>query len=312
MSSIQESQTKAGKSEYAFSAREGVDWSKYSAVRPIYPTSLFERIYDYHGSKPQATWSRAHDVGAGAGIVSATLATRFDSLVVSDPNDGYTTLARKILVEDLGIPESKLTFLQESAEASTVESGSISLITACEMIQWTDTDATVTEFHRQLKVGGTVAITFYTKPRIVGNDKAQRAWQAVFTAFSQKTRGLEVYNRAYRTINTALESMELPESQWTGVKRIYINSGGSLEAFRIDDRVAESRVGKGDEKMWEEGDEDWTDVKAIDWFKSYLATWVPRTPEHEIQELWDELEKTLNGESVKIETPNVLVFATKV
>ena len=52
----------------------GADWSKYMAYRPVYPKSFFKRIYDYHGAKPQASWSRAHDAGAGAGIVSATLA----------------------------------------------------------------------------------------------------------------------------------------------------------------------------------------------------------------------------------------------
>ncbi|KAI1284062.1 hypothetical protein F5Y07DRAFT_348536 [Xylaria sp. FL0933] len=312
MSSTQESQTTVGKGEHGFSAREGVDWSKYATVRPIYPASFFKRIYDYHGSKPQATWSRAHDVGAGAGIVSAPLAAKFDSLVVSDPNDGYTTLARKILVEDLHIPERKLTFLQEAAEASTVQSGTVSLITACEMIQWTDTYAAVTEFHRQLEVGGTVAITLYTMPRIVSNEKAQRAWRAIGTAHTERIRVLsERYDRALRTTASALENVELPESQWTGVKRIYINSGDSLEAFSVDGYEVESRVGKGDEKVWEE-DVDWTDVKDIDWFKAYLATWVPRTHEHEIQELWDELEYSLNGMSVKIETPTVLVFATKV
>ncbi|KAI1112056.1 hypothetical protein F5Y14DRAFT_423002 [Nemania sp. NC0429] len=307
-----ETQAKALTPEHGFSVSEGADWSKYAAYRPTYPHSFFKHIYDYHASKPQAAWSRAHDVGAGAGIVSATLATGFGHLVVSDPNDGYTVLARRILVEELHIPEAKLEFLQEPAEKSSVESGVVDLITACEMIQWTDTDAAVRDFHRQLQPGGTLAVTSYTRPRIVGNERAQRAWQAIFSAYSKKTRGLgDLYDSAFKTINSALENVALPETHWTGVRRIYINAGGSVESFRIDERVGESRVGKGEEKIWKDEDEDWTDVKNIAWFKAYFATWVPHTPEHEIQGLWDDLESSLNGGDVKIETPIVLVFATK-
>ncbi|KAF2971354.1 hypothetical protein GQX73_g2176 [Xylaria multiplex] len=165
--------------KYGFSVREGIDWSKYMAHRPLYPKSFFKRIYDYHRAKPQAAWLKAHDVGAGAGIVSATLATSFDSLIVSDPNDGHTDLAHEFLVGNLGIPESKLTFLQESAEESTTESGTIDPITACIMIQWTDTDAAVNDFYRELKVGGTVAVAMYVRPLIIGNEAAQRAWQGI-------------------------------------------------------------------------------------------------------------------------------------
>ncbi|ORY70425.1 uncharacterized protein BCR38DRAFT_422108 [Pseudomassariella vexata] len=290
----------------------GADWSKYMAYRPIYPASFFKRIYEYHSVKPQAGWSTAHDVGAGVGIVAASLAASFNNVIVSDPNDGYTTLARKILVEDSGIPESKFTFFQEGAEKSAAESGTVDLIAACEMIQWTDIDAAMEEFDRELRVGGTVAVTSYTRPRIMGNERAQRIWQAIFTEYAKRTRGLgHLYDRAFETINSGLENVEFPEARWEAVKRIYINSGGSLEVFQIDDRVGESRVKKGEEKVWEEGDEDWSDIKDIDWFKAYLATWSARIPETEIQSLWDEMEISLKGERARIETPIVLVFATK-
>ncbi|KAK5629873.1 hypothetical protein RRF57_005588 [Xylaria bambusicola] len=151
--------------EYGFSARGGVNWSTYVAVRPVYPPSFFKRIYAYHGAKPQAAWSQAHDVGAGAGIVSAELAGKFDRVVMSDPNDGYAALGHKILVDELGIPAAKVVFLQEGAEKSSVAPGSVDVVTACMMIHWTDTSAAVDEFHRQLKAGGTVVITYYSRLR---------------------------------------------------------------------------------------------------------------------------------------------------
>ncbi|KAK4170804.1 hypothetical protein QBC36DRAFT_200680 [Triangularia setosa] len=43
----------------------------------------------------------------------------------------------------------------------------------------------------------------------------------------------------------------------------------------------------------------------------YLATWVPRIPESDIQDLWDALESALNGKKASLETPLVIIFATK-
>lgn len=246
------------------------------------------------------------------GIVSAVLATRFKHIVVSDPNDGYTAQARENLVERSGLPETSFTFLQEPAEESWVEPGTVDLITAAEMIQWTDTDAAVQNFARQLKVGGTVAITSYTRPRIVGNQAAQKAWQDIFTAYSERTQGLgDLYDRAFRTMNTGLQNVALPENQWEDIRRIYINADGDIKSFRIDARLDKGRVGQGEEIVWEEGDQDWADTKGIVWFKSYFATWVPRIPEHEIQGLWDALEHCLQGHDARIQTPIVMIFATK-
>ena len=296
--------------EIAFSVKQGVNWSDYLAYRPHYPASFFHHTYDYHSQKLKAAWSVAHDVGAGCGIVSSSLAPRFDSVIVSDPNDGYVTLARKILVEELSIPESKFYFLQEDAERSSIEPATVDLIAAFECIHWTDTDAAIREFGRELKPGGTLAITHYTVPLITGNDRAQSAWKAIWNAWSERARS-ESFDHAFTFANTGLDPLEFPEGEWDAVKRVFINAHGSTDAFRINERVGESRVKAKEEKFWVENDADWIDEQGIDWFKGYLATWVPRIPESEIGHLWDELELALNGERVKIEIPVVMVLATK-
>ncbi|KAI1292696.1 hypothetical protein F5Y03DRAFT_375381 [Xylaria venustula] len=125
--------------EFGFSAHHRISWSEYMRYRPIYPDSFFRRIYEYYGGSPGACWSTAHDVGAGNGIVSSNLATKFDHVVVSDPNDGYNETARELLDEKSGLPESKFVFLKEPAEHSSVEAGTVDLITACECMHWTDT-----------------------------------------------------------------------------------------------------------------------------------------------------------------------------
>ena len=296
--------------EIGFSVKQGVNWSNYLAYRPQYPASFFHRIYDYHSQKPKAAWSVAHDIGAGCGIVSSSLAPRFDSVIVSDPNDGYVTLARKILVDELSIPEPKFRFLKEGAEKSSVKTGTVDLVAVCECIHWTDTDAAIQEFGRELKAGGTLAITHYTVPLIAGNDRAQSAWKAIWDAYSERARD-ESFDHAFTTVNTGYDRLEFPEEEWDAIKRIYINARGTVEAFLINDRVRESRVKAKEEKIWVEDDADWMDEQGIDWFKGYLATWVPRIPESEIGNLWGELELALGGKRVKIETPVAMVFAPK-
>ncbi|KAI1481618.1 S-adenosyl-L-methionine-dependent methyltransferase [Daldinia eschscholtzii] len=295
--------------EHGFSARGAADWSDYIANRPAYPPSFFQRLYDYHGQKSGVTWSVAHDVGAGCGIISSVLANRFDNVIVSDPNDGYGTIARHLLVEKALLPESKFSFLQEAAEESSVESGTVDMITACECIHWTTPDIAIREFGRQLRVGGTLAITYYTRPLIEANEGAARAWKAIWDTFSKKNRGALI-DKAYKIANTALESLEFSEGGWERVKRIYINSQGTLDGFILDDRTSESKVKESEERIWIE-DEDWCDMCDIKWFRAYYATWAPHIPEYEMRDSWDELESALEGKKVKVRTPNVMVLATR-
>jgi SAM-dependent methyltransferase len=297
--------------EHGFSISDGVDWSDYLVYRPIYPVSFYQRIYEYHSQKKGARWSVAHDIGAGCGIVTSALASRFDSVVVSDPNDGNIPLARRLLVEEGSLPESNLRFLQEPAEKSSVQSGTVDLIAACECIHWTNSNLAIKEFARELVPGGTLVITFYSRPLIEGNERAQRAWKAVWDAHSAMGQR-DVDINAHKLVNTALDPVEFPETGWSNVKRVYINAQLRYEAFRLNDRVGESKVKPGEEQIWvEEVDEDWCHMHGFEWFQGYRSTWPPDIPVSEIQEIWDELEDALGGERVKTKTPIVMLLATK-
>jgi trans-aconitate 3-methyltransferase len=304
-------QTLAPGKEIGFSVNQGANWSTYLVYRPLYPKSFFERIYNYHSQKTFTSWSVAHDIGAGCGVVSATLASQFNNVIVSDPNEGYTTVARKALIEESGIPESKLQFLQEGAEKSSVESGTVDLLTVCECIHWTNPVVAIQEFNRELRPGGTVVITHYTVPRILENERAQGAWAKIWDLYSENCKDDDLLAHAFRILNTGFDHLEFPPDQWSLVKRQYINAHGSLLPFKMNHIVAEDYVHEGERKVFDEGDEDWTDVKGFDWFKGYQETWVPTLPESKSQELWNELELALNGQKAKIETPVVMVFATK-
>ncbi|KAL4904009.1 hypothetical protein BDW74DRAFT_185733 [Aspergillus multicolor] len=303
-------QTSAPAKELGFSYKQGVNWSEYLDFRPVYPPSFFEHIYSYHAQKNHSSWNVAHDIGAGCGVVSAGLASKFPRVVVSDPNDGFVTLAQTLLEKDTSSATTSFRFLQEGAEKSSVESGTVDVAIAAECIQWTDTATAISEIRRELKIGGTSVITHYTVPRIVGNDTAQKVWKAIWDEYAKRATG-PLLDHAVSIVNTALDCLEFPESEWEGVKRIHVNAQGSLESYQLDSRSRESKVKGSEEVAWVEGDDDWADEQGLAWFKGYLATWVPVVPEQEIQHLWSELETALGGGKVRIETPLTIVFATK-
>ncbi|EKV15949.1 Methyltransferase type 11 [Penicillium digitatum] len=297
--------------EYGFNANQGVNWSDYLTFRPIYPPSFFEKVFTYHSQKPHSTWSLAQDIGAGCGVISSSLAPRFNTVIVSDPNDGYTALARRLLVEESRLPESKFRFLQESAERSSVESGSVDLIMACECIHWTRPETAIAEFARELRAGGTLVITHYNYPRIVGNERAQRAWMALCAFYAGKVHD-PMLDHALRILNSGTEALGFPGEDWKEVKRLYVNARGSMDAFRINDRIGESQVRDGEHIVWEEEDADWMDEQDYGWFKGYASTWTtPKVSESDINPLWDEMERALEGKKVKTATPLAMVFATK-
>ncbi|KAJ5942728.1 hypothetical protein N7516_002896 [Penicillium verrucosum] len=277
--------------EYGFNPNQGVNWADYLTFRPIYPASFFEKVFAYHSQKPHSTWSLAQDIGAGCGIVSSSLAPRFHNVIVSDPNEGYTALARRVLVEESQLPESKFRFLRESAERSSVESGSVDLIMACECIHWTRPEIAIAEFARELCVGGTLVITHYNYPRIVGNESAQKAWAAICTFYAGEVHD-PLLDHALRILNSGTEALGFPVEDWEGVKR-----------FQVRD---------GEETVWEEDDADWMDEQDCDWFKGYASTWTtPSVSESDINPLWDDMERAFEGKKVKTATPVAMVFATK-
>ncbi|KAI0171798.1 S-adenosyl-L-methionine-dependent methyltransferase [Hypoxylon sp. FL1284] len=297
--------------EHGYSMSEGVNWTNYIAAGRTYPKSFFDRIYAYHAQDPRAAWSLAHDVGAGCGVVSATLADRFDTVAVSDPNEGYAELARKLLVEESKLPESRFRFLQETAEdTKSIAGGTADLITACECIHWTTPPNAIREFGRQLRPGGAALISYYTRPLIDGNEAAAQAWLDLWKAFSKISTG-GLYDKAYYIANNGLDCLEFPADTWERVERVYINAKGTLESFAVNDKIGPDNVKPGERRVWVDDDPDWANMRGIDWFKAFHATWMPSISVSRLQEHWDRLEAALGGKEVKTRTPIAMVLATK-
>ncbi|KAI1203611.1 S-adenosyl-L-methionine-dependent methyltransferase [Nemania serpens] len=301
-----------GTKELGFSVYRGVNWTEYALYRPAYPESFFKRIYGYHARKPGASWSTAHDVGAGYGIVSISLAKKFGQVFVSDPNGMNNEISRQLLTDKFGTTEagSKFVFLQETAESSSLEAKTVDLITACECIHWTDPPQAVNEFARQLKPGGTLIMALYTPPVIRGNERAQSIWQEIFTAYANKTTE-PLTKHAIRLCNNAYDSIALPPTRWEAVERVYINASKGISTFQWDDQVDEDRVGSHEQRVWVHGDLDWFIEQDIEWLKKFVDTYDFPLPGPEIRGLWDELEGVMGGVKFRMEIPVVMVFATK-
>ncbi|GAW23603.1 hypothetical protein ANO14919_131770 [Xylariales sp. No.14919] len=298
--------------ELGFSLRHGVNWTEYTLYRPTYAESFFRRIYEYHTQKPEACWSTAHDVGAGHGRISLPLSKSFERVIVSDPNGGYTEVARRVLEEECGEAEvdSKFVFLQETAESSSLDAETVDLITAGSCMHWTDTVQAVDEFARQLKPGGTLVMALNMQPLIIGNERAQSIWEKIFLALSKKATG-PLFEHAAQIINNAYDSIAIPSKHWEGIKRVYINASRGIESFRFGDHTREDRVGSHEERIWVDSDSSWFHEQGVAWMKKYVDTWALPLPESEIQGLWDELEDAANGAKFRMKIPMVMVLATK-
>lgn len=304
-------------------AAQNFNWDDYIRYRPLYPQSLYNRVFAYH-AQHSGSWDVAHDVGAGAGIVAEGLASRFRRVIVSDPNGDYIEIARNRLsrIDHIGTSETKFSFLQEKAESSSVESGTVDVVCCFEAIHWTEMAASVDEFARQLKIGGTVVVFVYDRPRLVGNHAAKNIWDGIFEAWERRIVKVgDVMARALRNSNSWGDAVPFPAEQWEeGVERLLINTGGpepmDTEARRV--MADPSRVVDTDRKESIDVDEDWISEKDLEWLKGSFATFLPGLYEEgslleaELGSCWEQLNMAIgNGNKIKVVWPAFMILASK-
>ncbi len=291
-------------------------WDEYIKYRPLYPTSFYERIYKYdaeHGN----SWEVAHDVGTGPGVVAQELASKFRHVYVSDPNDTYVDVACDRLTNRFGLPKSQFTFLQEGAEESSVQDGAVDLLVIAQAMHWTDVETAMESFARQLKSGGTVAISFYALPLLSKSPRAQEALDKVYDVWTKKlidTGG--VPSRALKTADSAFDVVPFSSEYWKpGVKRILINTEGKKEPFRMSLKYSipfHSKVGK-DDVMEAEEDEEWIDAKDMKWLQGFFASLLENVPEDDVKGFWAEVKDAIGApdKPVEIVYPVVQLLATR-
>jgi SAM-dependent methyltransferase len=122
----------------------------YIRYRPGYPIDVIELLRRECGL---SVGSVVADIGSGTGVLSRMLLEAGSSVFGIEPND-----AMRHAAEELLSGHKKFRSIAGSAEASTLDSGSVDLITAAQAAHWFERGRARAEFIRILKPGGWCAL----------------------------------------------------------------------------------------------------------------------------------------------------------
>ncbi len=117
----------------------------YDKYRPSYPDSLIDWLYEKTNADTVA------DIGAGTGKFTACLLKKPWKITAVEPNPDMS--------EKLGRLKG-ITVINASAENTSIEQGSIALVTAAQAFHWFDEELFKKECKRILKPGGKLAVIY--------------------------------------------------------------------------------------------------------------------------------------------------------
>lgn len=150
----------------------------YARYRPGYPEALVDYWYEELGFTPE---SAIADVGAGTGILSALLAARGSRVVAVEPNDDMRSEA---VVSLDAYPRCRV--VRGTAEETTLEDGSIDVVTAAQAFHWFDQNRFRSECRRILKAQGLVVLAWNAR---LANDVLMRENDAINRKYAAAYKG---------------------------------------------------------------------------------------------------------------------------
>ncbi|MFL6230205.1 MAG: class I SAM-dependent methyltransferase [Pyrinomonadaceae bacterium] len=124
----------------------------YVAYRPRYPVGVVEFLRDALGLTPE---TKVADIGSGTGFLSELFLRNGNAVVGVEPNDRMRAAAERLL---RAFPQ--FASVKGTAEATTLESGSVGLVAAGQAFHWFDAERARVEFQRILQPGGWVALVW--------------------------------------------------------------------------------------------------------------------------------------------------------
>ncbi len=122
----------------------------YAKFRPTYPPIIIDLLKTNCGLTEA---SRVADVGSGTGILSELLLKNGNTVFGVEPNAQMRSSAEKLLGNYLQFKS-----INGAAEATTLDSRSIDIVTAAQAFHWFDHTRARAEFARILKPKGWVAL----------------------------------------------------------------------------------------------------------------------------------------------------------
>jgi SAM-dependent methyltransferase len=125
----------------------------YVRYRPSYPVEIVRILERSAGIAPTRT--RVADIGAGTGISAALFAREGYAVTAVEPNDPMRAECDRLLAGN-----ARYRSVCGTAEATTLEPGSIDLAIAAQAFHWFDRAKTKIELARILSPGGIVALVW--------------------------------------------------------------------------------------------------------------------------------------------------------
>ncbi|EFE45032.1 conserved hypothetical protein [Trichophyton verrucosum HKI 0517] len=309
-------------------------WEGYLSTRPVYGDKFYNRIYEYHaahaGSSP-ASFSTAHDVGAGPGQVSVQLARKFSHVVVSDPSENYLEYASHYLSAQEGLSPSQFTYSVSTGEelGANFPPASADLVVCPLMFPLMDCNAALTSFQSLLKPNGTLAIWFYSRVHFSEPEYAQTC-QPLLDRIINHHYGREIQGNGPEhsakwkpvadQIASWLDNVPFAEAEWHSVERWKWNRSWTDMGFftqgACDFKVEPTSCVGEKEKVIEVEDrnfwrKDW-DVSQLRKFVYHMCPF--RDMEREAMgETWAELATRMGGAQAQraFSWPVVLILVSK-
>ena len=294
-------------------------WEKYRAGRPKYPSSFYQRFYDYHASHG-GSFETVEDVGAGFGDFSLELSKRFSHVIVSDPAPRSLDVARELMGSAVKDHASRFSFRQEKIEDSDLPKSSVDAIFTSSALHWMDIEKAVPAMTRQLKPGGTLFICLCGVPRW-HDSRIQQIWwnliNACLDGIITRNPGSEFnLRRASAIADNGYDCVALPERDFEpGAIRLKLNYLGERDAFVFapgsrGNITYKSKVGPKDEVV-DEVDKDWFFEANIEGIRAKMASY-PIDPDPQVLEQYlSEMGELLGGGKCKGHWPVSIILATK-
>jgi SAM-dependent methyltransferase len=227
--------------------------SGYARFRPHYPAVLFTYLADLAPAR-QLAW----DCATGSGQAALGLAEVFEQVIATDASREQIEQAAQ---------HPRITYRVEPAEETSLDAGSVDLVSAAVGVHWFDLDRFYAEVRRVLKPGGVLAVWTYHRPIInpeVDELIARLETEILGDYWPERLHYLQEH---YQTLPFPFAELTHPEfaiqAEWKLDQLVgFINSWSAVSRYQED------RKSHPLEPLWEEFLAAWGSenaIRAINW-----------------------------------------------
>ncbi len=157
----------------------------YARYRPSYPRAVLDLLQRECGLTDASVVA---DVGSGTGILSELFLSNGNRVYAVEPNKEMRDAAEGRLGD-----RPNFTSVQGTAEATTLEAGSVDFVVAGQAFHWFDVEGARSEFGRILRPGGWVALIWNARRN--GTTPFLAAYERLLRAYRTDSGDVEVWMR---------------------------------------------------------------------------------------------------------------------